>query len=166
MKTCVYCGSKVDHLYCTFCDMELREDLLSDEGKRKDVTFHDFAFLDWMNKSTPELMRMHTMELLLLLREVRKARSNNFGTLHVFNKLREQNSADIEKLTSYQGTEYEYVTRKTWVIENIIRDRLGYIPERMSQSFLIQQIEKSKKKPKTMKMRKTPRNSDSLNEIS
>lgn len=132
--------------------MKLSEDQVTESGERNLNYFREFALLDWINRSTPELMAMHTVELLLLLREVRKARSENFGTLHFFNRIDGQvTNEGMENAKSLQGREYEYLTKKTWVIENIIRDRIGYIPERMSQSFLVKQIDQAKKLPKPMK---------------
>jgi hypothetical protein len=130
---------------------------LTENEERKVIFFRDFAFLDWIKRSTPELMTMHTVELLLLLREVRKARSDQFSTVHLFNQVDDEQGKEIAEAKSYQGNEYEYVTRKAWIIENILRDRLGYVPERMSQPFLIKQIEQAKKKPKAMRIRKAPK---------
>lgn len=164
MKTCGYCGNRVTrvddvHFHCTFCEMSISMNNITENEERKAIFFRDFAFVDWIKRSTPELMTMHTVELLLLLREVRKARSDQFGTLHLFNQVDEEQGEEITEAKSYQGNEYEYVTRKAWIIENILRDRLGYVPERMSQSFLIKQIEQAKRKPKAMRIRKVPKKS-------
>jgi hypothetical protein len=165
MKTCGYCGSEVSsldekHFYCDFCEMKLSRDRVTENGERRSIYFRDFAFLDWIKRSTPELMMLHTVELLLLLREARKARSDNFGVLHLFNKVESKGvEEEIRKAKSYQGGEYKYLTRKMWVLENIIRDRIGYVPERMSQAFLIKQMEQAKKEPKKMRIRNEPKKS-------
>ncbi|WP_332634664.1 hypothetical protein [Halalkalibacter flavus] len=163
MKTCGYCGSEVSsldekHCYCEFCEMKVSRDYVTENGERRNIYFRDFVFLEWIERSTPELMMLHTVELLLLLREVRKARSDHFSTLHTFNKVESQEVKEkIREAKSYQGGQYEYLTRKLWVIENIIRDRIGYVPERMSQLFLIRQMEQSKTQPKPMRIRKDPK---------
>jgi hypothetical protein len=138
--------------------MKVSRDHVTENGERRNIYFRDFAFLEWIERNTAELMMLHTVELLLLLREVRKARSDHFGTLHIFNKVESQEvKEEIREAKSYQGGQYEYLTRKLWVIENIIRERIGYVPERMSQPFLIKQMEEAKKEPKPMRIRKEPK---------
>ncbi|WP_368502801.1 hypothetical protein AB3N04_00250 (plasmid) [Alkalihalophilus sp. As8PL] len=46
--------------------------------------------------------------------------------------------------------EYEQATRKVWSIENKIKDRIGYYPQKITEPFLasyLERIERSEVKP-------------------
>lgn len=54
------------------------------------------------------------------------------------------------------GREYEYLTRKVFVLENIIRERLGYVPRKITEAYLLSYLENIKKdKTSSMLLRKT-----------
>lgn len=164
MKTCPYCASEVvlesDHLYyCDFCVMQLQESNVSEDGKRQVKGFKSFAFREWIDKTTPELMAHHIVELLFLLKEIRKLRTDYFSTLRTFNKgYSEAKSVEdrklLEEAKSLQGVDYEEITRKLFVVENIILERIGYIPPRIDERFLASYIEKCEKPVKDMIIKK------------
>lgn len=128
MNTCGFCGTELNNSYCSFCNMQLKNKNITKNGERiqhnKNITFNkDDVFLP-----TVKLMKLETLTLLHLLKEARKIRSNIFNI----------------KLEAEQKTynEYETATRRVWVIENIIKNRLGYYPKRLTHDFLEAYIDK------------------------
>lgn len=42
---------------------------------------------------------------------------------------------EYKESEEYSGKEYEKITRKMFVLENLIRQRLGYVPHRITDAF-------------------------------
>lgn len=140
MKTCPYCGSGVaaeaGKYYCGYCDM--KGNLPSEDGERRSrYQVKPMLSLshDDLKKSTPELMNYHTADILHLLKVAREERRAFFKQVSVFKKAGQETEQfkEVEKQT---GDDYEDLTRKTWVLENILKDRIGYIPERVTDQLL------------------------------
>ena len=153
MKTCPYCGSKIekinqDYYYCDFCSMKLDERIVKENHERLDVRFRDFAFASYIDKTTPEIMTLSTFELLYLLKMIRKERNDMYHYMHVFRRAGEESNEFIEA-EKESGGDYLYFTKKAFVVENIIRTRLGYVPERITENYLVNYLQTSKmiKKP-------------------
>lgn len=157
MKTCAYCGSEVikvtDRFHCDFCDMILSNQDVAKDGQRKDHTIEHVPFEYDFYKSTPELMQLKTLELLYLLKFARQTRSDIYNTRILGHKAGQEIEAATEILdTSF--SEYEKATRKVWVIENIIKDRIGYYPKKITDDFLdayLERIERSQLKKMVIK---------------
>lgn len=150
--TCPYCGSELtfvikDKNYnCDFCIMQLDIDQVQRNYERVSVRVRDYALEVYLEKSTPELMRYSTYELLYLLKYARTERSNIYKLLNTFYKGRIQEKInDYKELEDYSGNEYENITRKMFVIENIIRERLGYVPTRITNTYLDKYLAEIKK---------------------
>jgi hypothetical protein len=65
-------------------------------------------------------------------------------------KVQNENLSSREEMESVSYQEYENATRKVWVIENIIKDRIGYFPKKVTEEFLsifLKRIEESEIKP-------------------
>lgn len=138
MKTCPYCGSGVEaeegKYYCGFCDMKGM--LPTEDGERRSrYQVKQLLSMEDLNKSTPELMTYHTADILQLLKIAREERRAFFKQVSVFKKAGQETDQfrDLEKQT---GDEYEGLTRKAFVLENILKDRIGYIPERVTDQLL------------------------------
>lgn len=161
-KTCPYCASAVaainTHFYCDFCEMNIPIHAVCENGRRKNSSFRPLAFRDWLDKTTPELMTHHIVELLFLLKEVRKLRADYYSTLRTFNKGYSEASGEDRELLAevkeIQGMDYEQITRKGFVLENIIQQRIGYVPSRIDDRFLASYIEKCEKPLREMIIRK------------
>lgn len=152
-KTCCYCGTKVkkinetsDMYYCSFCDMNLNVRSLCAEGKRKSFKIEE-VYLDInYSKTTPELMTLSTFELLQLLQHARKIRSDSWDDCDFSKKLvrtmKKEKPDDKESIN--QAIElakanfelYTNATKKMYVFENLICERLGYIPKRVTRKYL------------------------------
>ncbi|PEF41745.1 hypothetical protein, partial [Bacillus wiedmannii] len=114
-------------------------------------------FLEHINQSVEELKQYHTYDLYVLLKEVREARSQTYYSLQLLNKASKE-EGDLQAVADETGGEYEYYTRKEWVIENILLERQGFFPEKVTVrvlEYMGEQIRKSKKK--TMKISKGQR---------
>lgn len=125
-NTCPYCGTKLkketDFFFCDFCDMNLPLDRIQKEGERIQIINREINSA-YLNMTTPELMTFSTWELILLLKEARKTRAFFF----------EPTRKNTQK---GEDEQFKLSTKKMYVIENILKIRLGYIPANLNQSFL------------------------------
>jgi len=150
MKTCPYCGSDIKKInqqqyYCDFCSMQLPASIVKENRERLDVRFQDFVLDTYMDRTTPELMILSTFELLYLLKMIRKERSDMYNQMHIFYRAGEQENTDaFKKYEKKTGRDYMYVTKKAFVVENIIRQRLGYVPARITENHLVKYLENIK----------------------
>lgn len=153
--TCPYCGCELARhaamYYCDFCVMQLGPDQIQRNHERLAVRVRDFVPGDYAEKTTPELMILSTYELLCLLKHVRAERTAMYQLMNTFYKARKhQVSDDYRNEEAYSGQEYERITRKMFVLENLIRKRLGYVPSRITEQHLnryLENIRKDKLKP-------------------
>jgi hypothetical protein len=159
MKTCPYCGSKVAKIdvyycYCSFCVIELQYKDVQENGERKNLLPDSQPSLSDLNKSTPELMCFSTVELLFLLKFARQERSFIYKQRHTFIQALKQGESEFKEAEQYTFEEYELYTRKCFVLENLIRERIGYIPVKLTDSYiqtLAFKMEESAKKPMIIK---------------
>lgn len=159
--TCPFCATEVevDELgmsyehHCNFCGAELIEpltgrSLININGQRlcsKKVS--DFLTIDHAIKPVYELKTYHTYDLIECLRLVRTERTKAYDLLKDLNRVIDTEGTEGEeyrKAASFQGKEYESWTRRMWVLENLITERMGYFPERITDEMLIKYKEKSK----------------------
>lgn len=153
--TCPYCGSELilqdEKYYCDFCVMRLGPNQVQRNHERISVRIRDFALDVYLEKTTPELMRYSTFELLSLLKYARAERTSLYHYLNVFYKARKHGQTEEFKETEEEsGRHYEQITRKMFVLENIIRQRLGYVPHRITDAYLawyLKEMKKDKHKP-------------------
>ncbi|MCC2930288.1 MULTISPECIES: hypothetical protein [Bacillus] len=137
--------------YCNFCLMYIHN--VQKDGKREIIEYRERTSELDLDKSTPELMTLPTIELFYLLRLSRKIRKKKYDQLH---KARVE-SEGVNESQSVQITmeNYQFFTKKMYVLENILNKRLGYIPERIDNVFLKSYLEKvmiSKEKKQDMKV--------------
>src|SRR5699024_7560497 len=146
MLTCGFCASKINGNYCGFCDMELKEKHIMKDGKRLNQAkkFLGYPNSTEIHRSTPELMELETIELLCLLREARSFRADCYKLRLLRHQAEEQTgiNEDVQNIEESTFYEYEHATRKVWVIENIIKDRLGYFPQKVTKNFLNMYLER------------------------
>jgi hypothetical protein len=157
MKCCPYCASELRNdsnrvMYepfyiCDFCQLEDVEPV--EQGKRRSqYTRKQFVELSDADLSTPHLMEFHTFDLLMLLKLLREERRAHFNYIRTF-KMAGNETEDFRDIERETGDEYERITRKVWVVENILIDRIGYIPQRVSNELLgtvLDRIEQTTKK--------------------
>jgi hypothetical protein len=153
MKTCPYCGSHIERMdhqyyYCDFCCMNIDIRIVKENCERLDVRFRDFVLAAQIDKTTPEIMTLSTFELLYLLKMIRKERNDMYHYMHVFRRAGEE-SNDFKEAEKESGQDYMYFTKKAFVVENIIRTRLGYVPERITENYLVNYLQNIKNDKKT-----------------
>ena len=167
---CPYCATSIQvdkngvvQEICEFCGGHMREKQtgmlqICQNGERFEfTTMQQHIFLEHINQSVGELKQYHTYDLYLLLKEVREARSQTYYGLQLLNKA-SKTEKKLQVTANETGGEYEYYTRKAWVIENILLERQGFFPEKITArvlQYMEEQIQKSKKK--TMKISKVQR---------
>jgi hypothetical protein len=164
MKTCPYCGShteRMDHqyYYCDFCCMKIDIRIVKENQERLEVRFRDFALDAYIDRTTPEIMTLSTFELLYLLKMIRKERNDMYHHMHVFRRASDAGSNDYKEAEKNSGRDYIYFTKKAFVMENIIRSRIGYVPARITENDLVKYLDNIKKGKKGPMMIRTKRQS-------
>lgn len=139
--TCPYCGvelkSENGAYYCCFCEMSITTEDAQENGQRKQIPFllSNVTISD-AEENTIQLMQRSTNDLIVMLRLVRQKRANFYNYLRVLNKANEE-KRDFQEHAAISGKDYEYWTRKAWVLENILRDRTGVFPEKITDDYLL-----------------------------
>lgn len=139
--------------------MELSDKYILENGKRLNNSIEHYPEMPGIFKSTKELMQLETIELLCLLRHARNYRSEIYNVRILTHKGKKAaaGSTDMETMNEIDITtysDYEDATRKVWVIENILKDRVGYYPKKVTENFLgkyLERIEESQTKKMFMK---------------
>ncbi|WP_163531435.1 hypothetical protein [Halobacillus ihumii] len=147
MKTCAYCGSEIERNYCFYCQMELESHYILENGKRLANNIQHLPSEQDIFLSTKDLKQRETIELLCLLKYARKHRTEVYNWRFLTNKAHEVEQVEEMKENSYK--EYENATRKVWVIENILKERMGYYPKSITEEFInryYHRIKQSEKK--------------------
>lgn len=127
--------------------MELSDRYILKEGKRLSQTIPHLPPEGDIFKGTKELLKLETIELLCLLRYARKYRSDVYNCRILTHKA-EGAGGEVEGMKEKSFSDYEDATRKVWVIENILKDRIGYYPNKITSEFIDKyndRIERSEK---------------------
>lgn len=131
--------------YCEFCDMRVNSNRVMQNSERVEVRVREFVADHYIHQNTPELMNFSTYELLYLLKFIRKERRDMYHYLKTFQRAGEQEDTDqFEEIEKETGRNYIYLSKKMFVVENIIRQRLGYVPVRITEPYLVQYLENIK----------------------
>lgn len=152
MITCPYCATELaeqnGNAYCDFCDISFgpksewgmwAKDGIRVPGKQ----MKEFITAEHAEKSVKELVKYHTYDLLVCLRLAREERTKAYDLLKTFNKAIDQGGVEFTEDAAAQGKVYEYWTKRCWVLENILMDRMGYFPERITDDMLLKMQERS-----------------------
>ncbi|WP_100401043.1 hypothetical protein [Bacillus sp. FJAT-44742] len=135
--TCPYCGSCLDqNFYCDFCVMTILKEKVQTDHHRENVLVRDFVFRENAEKTTPELQSMTSFELMMLLKLIRKERATAYKLMTHFYRARKTGNPEYQDQEEDQGTDYQYWTKKMFVVENLLRERMVYIPQRLTDSYL------------------------------
>ncbi|MFC0416765.1 hypothetical protein ACFFHH_15080 [Cytobacillus solani] len=170
MITCPYCatelkimvsGPYIDHALCNLCQIvlgpESEHGMYVENGQRANKKRLTIVTVDLAKKPLPELMKLHTADLIHLLRLMREERATQYNLLRIFNKAVSNGETQFADQAAEQGGEYEHTTRLCWKIENILNERMGYFPEKIVDNFIIRYEERCQEQAKkVMKIRKQP----------
>ena len=130
--------------------MNLDARIVKENRERLDVRFHEFALDAYIYKTTPEMMTLSTFELLYLLKMIRKERNDMYHHMHVFHRAGDNGNNEVKEAEKETGRDYMFFTKKAFVVENIIRSRMGYVPARITEKYLanyLDNIKNDKKGP-------------------
>lgn len=139
---------------CDFCGADLRDEstgclrLINKDGERfKFKKMKVNIFEEHAKQSVPVLKTYHTFDLYVLLREVREVRQLMYKGYEVLQKASELDTSykgfakqEIEKFTEW--------TKRMYVIENILLERQGYFPNKVTDKvlqYMWEQMKSSKK---------------------
>lgn len=124
---CPYCKTENarSEIRCTFCEAELTSQRFQ---VKPFISFDEF-------KKYSELNTYHTYDLIKLLKDVRKERSNAFQLLSMTLKL--SNNIEIpDDMKNVSEDDYKRFTAYMYLIEEILIDRIGYKPKRIDDKLL------------------------------
>lgn len=161
-KTCPYCSTEMKEEHqgytCSFCNF-YDFDVTTQAGQRSRIKqMKSIITLDHAYQPIINLFEYHTYDILLLLRLVRQERSKTYSLLTTFNKVMKEEPEEAENFkesAEEQGANYDEITRRAWILENILIDRMGYFPERINDEMLLKVREQSlKAQQKVMKISK------------
>lgn len=170
-KTCAYCGTPVKFktvdegngtkvaASCDFCKMDLNtETEVLEDGNRNLKSVPPIVDLSMIHKPTKSIMQLSVYELLCLLKEVNRERSDMYDNLTKAKKWKEEVAPeDLITLETINTTiqtiaeEYEYFSRKKWIIENILVSRIDLLPSRLTDKYLHDYWENSLKMNKRLR---------------
>lgn len=156
--SCGLCGTELKEKYCSFCEMELDKSLISKNSKRLEI-YKKIKHLpeeSLVYSGTKELMKMETINLLCLLKVARRFRSDAYKIRKLRHDAEKQAglTTEVKEIAETSYKEYDDATRRVWVIENIIKHRIGYYPLRVTDNFLgmfLDRIKESEKKQMIIK---------------
>jgi hypothetical protein len=139
--------------------MKIEIRIVKENQERLEVRFRDFALDAYIDRTTPEIMTLSTFELLYLLKMIRKERNDMYHHMHVFRRASDAGSIDYKEAEKDSGRDYIYFTKKAFVVENIIRSRIGYVPARITENDLVKYLDNIKKGKKGPMMIRSKRHS-------
>nr|AKO69706.1 hypothetical protein [Aeromonas sp. Ne-1] len=155
MKTCKYCGSSLYfigelegsiHFHCNYCELTFNIEETCENKRRKNVVPEDYDTNFY--KTTKELLELNTIKLFYLLRE---CRASWYETLQRINFLTQEESLSSltqEQIDTYikpYYEEYEKITKQKFIIENILCEKAGFVPEKITEEFLLTVVDQGRK---------------------
>lgn len=125
---CSYCQTdqQEQRKHCFICQADLEQN----RPQIKPYVNEEEAY-----QPQPVLATYHTYDLLVLLRFLRKQRTENYKLMQTVRKAPEEASIPSD-IISYAETTYRDDTTYMRVIEGILIDRLGYKPRRVDDKLL------------------------------
>lgn len=142
---CSYCKTETtSNVTCDFC--------LADLTAARPEISHTF---DVSHPYTqPELLKMHTYDLLVILKRLRADRTDMYKTMQIIRKAPQEAQKAVEGYSELRedGIKmYQEITARKNVIEQILVDRMGYFPQRIDDKLLgalLTKINTSQRPPK------------------
>ncbi|MEK6190618.1 MAG: hypothetical protein N2A99_06480 [Carnobacterium alterfunditum] len=162
METCKYCGQQLEfvgekegELYfsCSFCDNMIFTLAETSSGRKRKMSVPKYINTVSMYASTPELLECNTITLYYTLKDIRafwyhvKTLLEKAKVSIPTGQLPQANNeiSDLNDVANELKKEYMIITKKKFVIENIILERTGFLPEKLTEDFLTEIYEQGKK---------------------
>lgn len=159
MITCKYCGSNLNfigeheeiiYFHCNFCELTFDKQNISENKKRLNIVpeFYDNNYY----QPTSKLLKQNTISLFHMLRDCRSDCYNTRNTLKKLKEIVEHDNIDKKTESTYKRffIQYEELIKKRYVIENILLEKAGFIPDKITTEFLnnlVEQGSNSSQKP-------------------
>jgi hypothetical protein len=165
LVTCKYCGQELkflgehqDKIYysCSFCEMNFELKDTSSDRKRKmsvpevyDENFYTLTTRDFIQCDTITLyhylkdIRAYWYSQKTILEGLKKMMNKGTSQYDSVN-LNKPNKVDNNMLKELKNN-YIQLTKKKFVVENIILERTGFLPEKITEDFLSEMIEQGRK---------------------
>lgn len=155
MITCKYCGQKLKKLddrknvqffHCSFCEMDFPVEDTCIDRKRKASELQCHEFTD-IYLSTADFLERDTYTLYHALKDIRRFWYDIKTLLE--NIKSSLISQDDKVIFNEVKSEFIVLTKKRFVVESILFERTGFIPDKITEEFLntlYQQAENSNKK--------------------
>ena len=160
MITCKYCGTELDFIgekeskqffHCNYCDISFeKQETCYDRKRKASVPPHyDSNYY----QPTNQLLKLNTVELFHLLSDCRKDWFTNYSTLQSLKKLKNDDPSKTKQVDEmYKPLNHEYIkmSKQKFIIENILLEKAGFLPEKITNEFLSMLVEegtKSSQKP-------------------
>lgn len=126
---CPYCQTEQEQKkICSFCEANLEQN----RPQMKQDLSQEEAY-----QNQPILATYHTYDLMLFLSYIRAERSSAYKTMQNVRKAPDEaKNSHYNELNEYGQELYRELTARMRVIENILRDRMGYKPSRVDQKLL------------------------------
>lgn len=146
MRTCKYCASPLkfigekdkQYFYCSHCELPFEVSDTCMNQKRLSPIPEVIDDMAYLSKSTKELLKEKTITLFYYLKACRSDWYHLKETLDRIYDIR--NKEDVSDLYKSLYEEYDKLTKKRFVLENILLERNGYVPKKLTNDFLDQLI--------------------------
>lgn len=165
MVTCKYCGTNLQYVglykdiayfYCDFCDLIFDVTEISENRRRKyrvPLIYDPNVF-----QPTKNLLKYNALELMFMLKECNLWWYSLKRALeHIYSDPTAKHDNEVKMI--YE--EYVTITKHKFVLENLILEKAGFLPDKITEDFLAEMQEYGKKyenrpmyiyiKPKTEK---------------
>lgn len=142
MITCKYCGTELkadkdnaELFNCSYCDMSFEIQETSKDRKRISPIpeLYDLSYY----KPTKELLEESPVILFHILAECRKDWYQNFSLMKKLKSLDpEEVNEELNSNIKALYNEYIKITKQKFIIENILLEKAGFVPEKLTEEFL------------------------------
>lgn len=156
MRSCKYCGTYLDYIgehkdnvyfSCDFCDMTFSLEQTAKDRERKS---HIPESYETYRRTTKELLKCNTIELFHLLKDYREKWYNHLEMVKRIKSIYKENGVDVQGDETYLELykEFEDLTKYKFTIENVLIEKAGYLPEKLTNDFLCELIERAEQTTK------------------
>lgn len=129
-------------MICSYCETQNSEQDTNCKLCYAPLKVHRPVFKDLITTSILKesedlfktLQSLHSYNLLQLLREAREERTAAYNQLRILNKVRD--NEDFKEGIQMAEEEYQKWTAYTKLIQQIINDRFGYYPKKVTPKIL------------------------------
>lgn len=152
MITCKYCGQELkfigeveqEHYFdCSFCEMTFPLSETS-AGRKRKMSVPEYIDTLSHYATTEEILECNTITLYYTLKDIRafwyylKTMLEKSKVVLADNQLPKANEgeAGMDQVIQDLLKEFRTISKKKFVIENVILERTGFLPEKITEEFL------------------------------